>query len=123
MDNVRANVGRTIPKISMVKIVWQKRARRVFDEYVALASAEFGKSTAIRWVREISFAEARIKSMPLSYTPEPLLSKKKHVYRYCHLMNRRFKLIYCYYPSSNVARVVDIWDTKMNPETLKRRIR
>ncbi|MBQ9355864.1 MAG: type II toxin-antitoxin system RelE/ParE family toxin [Prevotella sp.] len=107
----------------MAKIVWQKRAIRVLDERIAYASAEFGKATAKRWIDEIAHAEARISSMPMSYTPEPLLEGKKHVYRYCHLMNRRFKLIYCYYPSSGIVRIADIWDTRINPETLKRRIK
>ena len=107
----------------MAKIIWQKRASRVLDVRLSYASAEFGKSTAKRWIEEIAYAEERIASMPTSYTPEPLLAGKKHIYRYCHLMNRRFKLIYCYYPSSNTSRVVDIWDTRLNPETLKRRIK
>jgi len=107
----------------MVKIVWQKRANRALDEHVAYARAEFGKSTAKRWINEITRAEVRIASMPMSFTSEPLLKGRKHVYRYCHLMNRRFKLIYCYYPTSGVARIVDIWDTRVNPMTLKRRIK
>ncbi|MBR0049384.1 MAG: type II toxin-antitoxin system RelE/ParE family toxin [Prevotella sp.] len=107
----------------MAKIIWQKRASRVLDKRLAYANAEFGKSTAKRWIKEIAYAEERIASMPISYTPEPLLAGKKHVYRYCHLMNRRFKLIYCYYFSSNIVRVVDIWDTRVDPETLKRRIK
>lgn len=107
----------------MAKIIWQKRASKVLDERIAYASAEFGKSTAKRWVMEIVYAESRIASMPLSYPTEPLLVRGRRVYRYCHLMNRRFKLIYCYYPSSDTVRIVDIWDTKMNPETLRKRIK
>jgi len=123
VDSFRTDVGRTLPEISMAQIMWQKRARRVLEERLAYASAEFGASTAKRWVREVAIAEARIKSMPTSYSLEPLLAGKKHTYRYCHLMNRRFKLVYCYYPSSKIARIVDIWDTRVKPETLKRRIR
>lgn len=107
----------------MVKIKWLKKASRVLDEHLVYASVEFGKSTAKRWINEVAHVEAQIASMPTSYTKEPLLVGKKHVYRYCHLMNRRFKLIYCYYPSSNTVHIVDIWDTRVNPETLKRRIR
>ena len=123
MDFFRTNVGRTLPEIPMAKIKWQKKASRLLDERVAYATDQFGKSTAKRWIKEVASAEARIKSMPTSYAPEPLLVGKKHVYRYCHLMNRRFKLIYCYYPSSETARIVDIWDTRVNPESLKRRIK
>ena len=74
----------------MVKVIWQKRASRVLDERLAYASAEFGKSTAKRWLKEIAYAEARIASIPMSYTPEPLLAGKRRVYLYCHLMNFPF---------------------------------
>jgi plasmid stabilization system protein ParE len=107
----------------MAKIIWQKRASKALDTHLLYAYSEFGKSTAKRWLAEIAHVESRIASMPLSYTQEPLLSGKKRVYRYCHLMNRRFKLIYCYYPSSNIVRIADIWDTRVNPETLTRRIK
>ena len=107
----------------MAKIKWQKRAIRMLDEHMAYANAEFGKATARRWLKEIAFIESRIASMPISYTPEPLLAEKKHTYRYCHLMNRRFKLIYCYYPTSDTVHVVDIWDTKMSPDTLRNRLK
>ena len=123
MDFFRANVGPAISEVSMVKIIWQKRASKTLEEHIAYASAEFGVSTAKRWLEEVSHVESRIALMPLSYTPEPLLLGKKHAYRYCHIMNRRFKIIYCYYPSSKTVRISDIWDTRINPETLKRRIR
>jgi len=106
----------------MVKVIWQKRASKELDEHIAYASTEFGKKTAKRWITEIAHVEKSIALMPMSYTPEPLLAGKRHVYRYCHLMNRRFKLIYCYSPSSNTVRIADIWDVRINPETLKRRI-
>ena len=107
----------------MVKIIWQKRARKVLDERLMYSNMEYGKATVKRWTKEIAHVETRIISMPTSFTPEPLLVDKKHIYRYCHLMNRRFKLIYCYYPSSGIVRVVDLWDTRMNPETLRQRLK
>ena len=36
---------------------------------------------------------------------------------------KNFKLIYVYYPSSDTVRIVDIWDMRMNPETLQIRIK
>ena len=35
---------------------------------------------------------------------------------------RRFKMVYYYAPSSDTVYIRDIWDTKMNPEALKRRL-
>ena len=36
---------------------------------------------------------------------------------------RRFKLVHYYAKSSDTVYIVDIWDTKMCPENLKRRIK
>ena len=38
-------------------------------------------------------------------------------------MHRRFKLIYFYDESKDVVTIMDVWDTKMNPQTLVKRIR
>ena len=36
---------------------------------------------------------------------------------------RRFKLIYFYDDSKDVVTIMDVWDTKMNPQNLVKRIR
>ena len=38
-------------------------------------------------------------------------------------MNRRFKIIYYYDESEDTVHLVDIWDTRMNPKALIRRIK
>jgi hypothetical protein len=38
-------------------------------------------------------------------------------------MHKRFKIIYHYDEANNVVRVMDIWDTRMSPETLIDRIK
>ena len=38
------------------------------------------------------------------------------------MMGGRFRLVYYYNPHTDIVRIVDIWDTRMNPETLIRRI-
>ena len=35
---------------------------------------------------------------------------------------KNFKIVYVYYPSSDTVRIVDIWDMRMSPERLKKRI-
>jgi hypothetical protein len=45
------------------------------------------------------------------------------LYRRRHLMNRRFKLIHYYDEAADTVHVVDIWDVRMNPETLILRIK
>lgn len=105
----------------MAQVKWTIKADRLFDKYVFNAFLEYGTKTSKKWMQErIEFAN-RVAKHPESYTPEPFLSERKHVYRSCHIM-QRFKIVYYYANSSDIVHVVDIWDTKMNPENLKQRI-
>ena len=106
----------------MAKINWTKKADFLFDKYVFDAYLEYGQKTSQKWLKErIAFAD-RVAKHPESYTPESLLAERKRLYRSCHIM-RRFKIIYYYAPSSDTVHIVDIWDSRMNPETLKQRIK
>ena len=104
----------------MAKIKWNKRARILFREHIIYARLEFGETTALRWFGQKERIENRLRVHPESYTPEPLIGRS-HIYRSAIIM-KRFKIIHVYMPSSDTVRIVDIWDMKMNPEKLKRRI-
>ena len=106
----------------MAQIKWTVKADRLFDKYVFNAFLEYGSKTSKKWMQErIAFVD-RVAKYPDSYTLEPLLANRKHTYRSCCMM-QRFKVVYYYAKSSNIVHVVDIWDTKMNPESLERRIK
>ena len=107
----------------MAKINWRGRTTLLLEGYIDNASVEFGKTTALRWAEEIAAFEDRVREYSSSYSPEQLLQGKDILYRRCQIMNRRFKLIYYYDEAENVVHVIDIWDTKMNPKALIRRIR
>jgi len=96
---------------------------RLLYRYIDNASIEYGQSTANKWAEEVYAFEHRVESYPTSYSPEGLLKGKSILYRSCHVMNRRFKLIYYYDEAKDVVHLVDIWDTKMNPKALIRRIK
>ncbi len=105
----------------MVTIKWNKKARRLFREHISYARIEFGEETALRWYRQINKIEDRLRKHPESYTQESLIVKS-HLYRSAIIM-KRFKIVHFYIPSSNTVRIVDIWDMRMNPENLRRRIK
>jgi len=107
----------------MAKIVWTEEFQKLLDSYIGNACMEFGKSTAHKWVEQIAIFEHRLGLFPTSYSPERLLSGKKVLYRGCQLMHRRFKLIYYYDETEDTVYLVDIWDTRMNPAALIRRIK
>ena len=106
----------------MAQIRWTKKAQCIFFERVLYAYNEFGSTTAKRWQNDRKRIEHQLELFPESYTPEPFLAERKRLYRSCHIM-QRFKIVYYYAKSSDIVHVVDIWDTKMSPENLKRRIR
>ena len=107
----------------MAKIIWSKEATQVFLGHIEYARLEFGESTAIRWMDERKQIERRLKLYPTSYPPEPLLRNMTKAYRSCHIMRRRFKIVFSYDEENDIVHILDIWDTKMNPKTLVLRIK
>ena len=106
----------------MAKVIWHEQALQELASHLEYASIEFGRATVRRWKQEIVDFEENVRKYPNSYTPEQLLSNKPVRYRRRHLMKNRFKLIYYYEENEDTVHVVDIWDTRMNPETLKQRL-
>lgn len=107
----------------MAVVKWNVSAYRILNEYVEFALLDYGKKTADRWLSDAETIYYRLQKYPESYTPEPLLRDRNRLFRNCRMMGGRFRLIYYYNPTTDIVRIVDIWDTRMNPETLKKRIK
>ena len=106
----------------MAQIIWNTSSSLLLEKYIDNALVEFGKTTAIRWAEAVAAFEYRVSRHPTSYPTEELLHDREFLFRRCHIMNRRFKIIYYYDKAKDTVHVVDIWDSKMNPKTLTRRI-
>lgn len=107
----------------MATIIWQNTAKQQLIDNITYALIEYGETTANRWETDVQAVEWRLKRHPVSYPFEPLLSSRQKIYRYCHVMHRRFKIIYYYDEIKDVVTIMDIWDTRMNPKNLTKRIR
>jgi len=107
----------------MAKVIWGDFALSCLLDYIENARLDYGATTVNRWQKERKNIEWRLERYPTSYTPESLLRHKKECYRRCHMMNRRFKIIYYYDEVEDLVHIVDIWDTRMNPQTLAKRIK
>ena len=105
----------------MAVVQWHEAAWRLFNEHVDHATYEFGKKTGNKWLDEMASIDSRLRQYPESYSPEPLLRGREILYRGCHIM-QRFKIIYYYDASTDIVHIVDLWDTRQNPQTLKWRI-
>ncbi len=107
----------------MAIIEWDKSAWLLFNTYLENAKLAFGRKTALRWENEMLHIYDRLKQYPTSYPPEDLLKNVVPTHRSCHLMHRRFKLIYFYDDATDTVHIMDIWDTRMSPTTLTKRIK
>ena len=106
----------------MAVVKWRKQAWILFNSYVEHARTEYGEKTARKWLTEAAVIYDRLQKHPTSYNIESLLLGKRHQYRSCHIM-RRFKIVYYYATSSDSVYIRDLWDTKMNPLTLRNRLK
>ncbi len=106
----------------MAIIIWEDTAKQQLAENIAYAMIEFGEKTARRWKTDIRAVEWRLERYPTSYPPEPLLNDRPFQYRHCHVMHRRFKIIYFFNEQKDTVHVMDIWDSRMSPEALIKRI-
>ena len=107
----------------MATIIWQNTAKQQLIENIRYAFLEFGETTANRWETDVRAVEWRLQRYPVSYPPETLLSSREKTYRFCHVMHRRFKIIYFYDSAKDEVVIMDIWDSRMNPKSLIKRIK
>ena len=107
----------------MAVIEWNESAWQLYNDMLEYAREEFGEKTGRRWESELLSIYERLRLFPESYPPEDLLKEEPVLYRRCSMMHRRFRLVYYYDESEDIVHIVDIWDSRMNPEALIRRIK
>ena len=106
----------------MVIIEWKDTAWQLYNDLLEYAKIEFGAKTGRRWEKELLAIYERLRLYPTSYPLEELLTGREVTFRRCHMMHRRFKLIYFYDDITNVVHIVDIWDSRMSPTKLEQRV-
>lgn len=104
----------------MAQVIVRQRAKDQLAKILEYAYQEYGQTTLNRFLEELEHIEHRLSIQPESYPLEYLLMGKRK-YRFCTL-KKNFKLIYFYRPRLKQVVIVTIWDQRMNPETLKKRI-
>ena len=82
--------------------------------------AEYGGVQSVEnLLQTIRIKCERIQKFPESGTPEPLLTGKKHFYRFV-ILNKNIKMVY--YVQDDSIHISAFWDMRMKPEHLKKRI-
>lgn len=105
----------------MAQVIVRQRAKDQLAKILEYAYQEYGQTTLNRFLEELEHIEHRLSIQPESYPLEYLLMGKKRKYLFCTL-KKNFKLIYFYRPRLKQVVIVTIWDQRMSPETLKKRI-
>lgn len=106
----------------MAKIIWKPRAINQLTAIIDYSVPEFGMVTFNRLDKRIQEIEHRLALFPESFTPEPLLKNDMILFRFC-ILRKRHKIIYHYVEAKDTVYIDDIWDMRMKPITLKKRIK
>ena len=106
----------------MAKIIWKPRAIRQLNAIIDFGVPEFGMVAFNRLDKRIQETENRLEQFPESYPLEPLLLNDHIMFRSC-ILRKRHKIIYHYNKAKDTVYLDDIWDMRMNPTTLKKRIK
>ena len=106
----------------MATVRWVKKAIDERQKLFDCGEELFGIMTAIKTSERIDQLIFELSKYPTIGHPETALKEKRYFYR-ARNINKRFKLIYWYEEKIDVVVIADIWDTRMNPKTLAKRIK
>lgn len=103
-------------------VKWYEKAQQHWDEQLYYCVENFGTKTAQECVKTADEKIERIRKFPESGTLEPLLKDEEFTYRFVHVQ-KRIKLIYRYDEQQQTIFIVDVWNTKMEPQNLLDRMK
>lgn len=101
---------------------WKKKAEAELTKTSIYCLEQFGKRTAEKFIDAIDKHVKQLVQFPERGFPEPLLADRRKKYRSV-LVYEHFKLVYYYDERKDIIYIVDLWDTRREPQSLTRRIR
>lgn len=101
----------------MATIKWDSQARNSRKKILEYGATMWGKAAAQRMYRRIKEHTALLAVSPYLGPQEPLLQNRFPAYRSL-VIHEHYKLIYKYIESKDMVWIVDIWDTRREPNFL-----
>lgn len=101
----------------MVKVRWSTRANNTRISILKYGKEEFGLERANKLNDNIEKAVARLESFPRMGNIEPLLCDLDKEYR-SWVVHKHYKIIYVIYEAQDEIYIVDLWDTRQEPDKL-----
>lgn len=105
-----------------MQVKWFEKAQQHWDEQLEYCAETFGMKTALDSIKTVDEKIESLCRFPESGTPEPLLRGERFMYRFFHIQ-KRIKLIYRYDEQQQIIYIVDVWNTRMSPEHLIKRMK
>lgn len=101
------------------QIHWSKRAERSYGKIIDYIAAQFGKPRARKYVTGVYTEVEKLPANPRLGQVEPLLEAARHEFRRL-VIEDLTKVIYRITDTS--IEIVDVWDTRQDPEELAARL-
>lgn len=101
-----------------LKVIWSQSAEFRLDNIYKYYLEKASEVIAKKLVRGIINETQSLKKNPFIGQVEPLLIDRIETYRY--LVIKNYKIIYSVDKSKNLIKIADVFDTRQNPEKLKK---
>ncbi|MBR5936464.1 MAG: type II toxin-antitoxin system RelE/ParE family toxin [Bacteroidaceae bacterium] len=102
-----------------MKVIWMPFAQNEVRKTARYINKEFGKESRDQFISEVRKVNRLLGENPNLGKPEPLLADYAKKYR-SYVMSHLNKVVY--WISDNQIEVVDFWDVRRDPTTLKNQI-
>lgn len=105
-----------------MQVIIRATAQRQLDKAIEQGEQMFGVAVATKFYnRFMEFVKRLSDNSELGF-PEPLLAGRQRKYRSI-MINEHFKLVYYCDKNKDIIYIIDLWDTRREPQSLSRRIR
>lgn len=101
---------------------WKKKAEAELAKAAIYCSQQFGKRIAEKFIDTVDKQVKRLSQYPELGFPEPLLAERSREYRSL-MINEHFKSVYYYDKPKDTIYIIDLWDTRREPQSLSKRVR
>ena len=106
-------------KYTTMQIKYNAKALKHISSTIDYYLEHFGVQAATNLAKNIDAKVKDLEKYPESGFPEPLLRHKSNFYR-AAIVDKHHKLIY--YTKGDVLRIAALWDTRMHPDNLAKRL-
>lgn len=107
------------------KVIWQPQANKQLEDALDQCEALFGKKVTHTFYQQIKHHDELLSNQPHLGHYEPLLNNRSEGFRSI-VAHKHYKLVYHIIHNGDeesIISIIDMWDTRCNPQSLIERIR